>query len=287
MKSEFPSVDYRTLKLDLSSQKGVREAAAEVLSWKDVPTIDIVVNNAALMLIPERTLSEEGIEIQFATNHIGHFLFTSLIVSKLIKASEGKPKGSTRIVNVTSLSPTVASIRWSDLNFEKLNKDLPEDEQPPYSWHEKFGEQGNLKEKSYLPLEGYNQSKVANVLFTVAMNKRLYEKYGILTLAVHPGIIFTELGRNAKPETQAALAEMYASGLLDVKNLGQGAATSLVAATDPKLEGPKEKDGLENYGSYLIDCQISKLADARSVSSDNAERLWGLSEELVKEKFKW
>lgn len=239
------------------------------------------------MLIPERTLSEEGIEIQFATNHIGHFLFTSLIMPKLIKASEGKPKGSTRIVNVTSLSPTVSGIRWSDINFEKLNKDLPEDEQPPYPWHKQFGEQGNLREMSYLPLEGYNQSKVANLLFTIAMNKRLYEKYGILSLAVHPGIIFTELGRNAKPETQAAIAVMYSSGLLDVKTLGQGAATSLVAATDPKLEGPKTKDGVENYGCYFIDCQISGLAGPRATSGENAERLWGLSEALVKEKFQW
>lgn len=281
-------MDYRALKLDLSSQKYVREAAAEVLSWKDIPTVDILVNNAAVMNIPERTLSEDGIEIQFATNHLGHFLFTCSIMPKLLKAAEGNREGATRVINVTSLSPTVAGMRWSDLNFEKINKDLPEAEQPPYDMHKAFGAT-NPEEKSYLPLEGYNQSKVANVLFAIAANKRLYDKYGILSLAVHPGIIQTELSRYASPETIAAIQEMMKSGVFYIKTLGAGAATTLVAATDPRLGMPTtdSKDGPENYGAYLIDCQISDKANARAVSSDEAEKLWKLSEELVKEKFAW
>jgi NAD(P)-dependent dehydrogenase (short-subunit alcohol dehydrogenase family) len=115
------------------------------------------------MNIPERTLSEDGIEMQFTTNHIGHFLSTSLIMPKLIRAAESSPKGATRVIIVISLSPTVAGIRWSDINFEKINKELPEAEQPPYEMHGRWGTV-NPEEKSYLPLEGYNQSKVANVL---------------------------------------------------------------------------------------------------------------------------
>ncbi len=110
-------MDYRALELDLSSQKAVREAAAEPLSWKDVPIIDILVNNAAVMNIPERTLSEDGIELQFAINHLGHSLFTCLIMPKLLKAAKGSPEGATRVINVTSLSPTVAAMRWSDIKF--------------------------------------------------------------------------------------------------------------------------------------------------------------------------
>lgn len=279
-------MDYHPLKLDLSSQKAVREAAAEVLSWKDVPTIDILVSNAAVMNIPERTLSEDGIELQFATNHLGHFLFTCLIMPKLLKAAESSPKGATRVINVTSLSPTVAGMRWSDINFEKINKDLPQAEQPPYAMHRRWGAI-NPEEKSYLPLEGYNQSKVANVLFGIALNKRLYEKHKILSLAVHPGVIQTELGRYAPPEMRAAIQEMMNKSTFSLKTLGAGAATSLVAATDPQLGKPESKDGQENYGAYLIDCQISDKADARAVSSDEAEKLWKLSEELVKEKFVW
>lgn len=182
LKSEYPNVDYRALKLDLSSQKAVRAAAAEVLSWSDVPTVNIIVNSAAVMNLPERIVNEDGIEMQFGTNYVGHFLFSCLLMPKLIKAAQSSPKGATRIVNVVSLSPTMARPRWSDFNLEKKNKDLPKDEQPNFELHRTWGEV-NPEEKSYMPLEGYNQSKVALVLFSIALNKRLYEKYGILSVA--------------------------------------------------------------------------------------------------------
>jgi NAD(P)-dependent dehydrogenase (short-subunit alcohol dehydrogenase family) len=105
LKEKFPSVDYRALEINLSSQKSVRAAAAELLSWSDVPAIDILVDSAGVMNIPERTLSEDGIEIHFATNYIGHYLFAYLIMPKLIEASRKTRKGETRMVNVSSLSP--------------------------------------------------------------------------------------------------------------------------------------------------------------------------------------
>jgi len=337
---------------NLSSQKSVRAAAAELISWSDVPVVNIVVNSAGIMLIPERTLSEEGIELQFATNHIGHFLFTNLIMPKLIKAAEGSPKGATRIVNVSSGSPMGATMRWSDMwvtpgvpyfpywsfwrdtrhgtrikesfivwpvalfviyiggrtwtrrrsssrcsdyayanfrfrsNFEKVNKDLPQDEQPNYAFHSAWGVT-DTENKSYIPLEGYNQSKVANVLFGVGANKRLYEKYGILSLGLHPGVIKTELGRSAVPETLTAIDAMAKSGVFTYKTLGAGAATSLVAALDPKLGVGGTKNGKENYGAFLADCQISDQARAESTSSAEAEKLWKLSEKLVNDTFAW
>lgn len=287
LKAQYPNVDYRPLTLDLSSQRKVRAAAAELLSWSDVPKIDIIVNNAAVMNLPERTINEDGLEMQFATNHIGHFLFTCLIMPKLIKAAESNPKGATRIVNVTSLSPTMTrNIRWSDITFEKRNKDLPEDEQPNYEIHKAWGAV-DPEEKSYLPLEGYNQSKVANVLFSIALNKRLYEKYGILSVACHPGIIETELSRDTSSATMEAIDRMRGQGVFKLKTLGAGAATSLVASLDPKLGLPEAKDGKENYGVYFIDCQISDKASAWATSSEGAERLWKMSEDLVKEKFQW
>jgi NAD(P)-dependent dehydrogenase (short-subunit alcohol dehydrogenase family) len=279
-------VDYRALKLDLSSQKAVRDAAATLLSWNDVPEVNILVNNAAVMNLPERTLSEDGLEMQFATNHIGHFLFTCLIMPKLIKAAENSPKGATRVINVSSLSPTRAGMRWSDINFEKVNKTLPKEEQPTYAMHKMWGAV-EPEEKSYLPLEGYNQSKVANVLFSIAANKRLYEKYGILSIALHPGIMQTELSRYAAPETLKAIKGFFTKGDLYIKTLGAGASTTIVAATDPGLGVPRERDGKENWGAFLIDCQISDKADPRAVSSKEAEKLWTLSEKLVKDKFEW
>ena len=273
---------YRALQIDLSSQRSVRAAAAEVLAWSDVPTIDILVNSAGVMGIQERTLTEDGIEMHFATNHIGHWLLTCLIMPKLIKAAEGSSKGATRVVNVSSASPMVSGMRWSDINFDEKNKDLPETEQPPYEWFKVWGYE-NMEETAYIPLDGYNRSKVANVLFSIGANKRLYDKHGILSFAVHPGVIQTELGRNFATETLEAIGKMREKGIFSLKTLGAGASTSMVAALDPKLgEGVGEmKDGSENRGVYLVDCQISDKADRRAVSSEEAEKLWQLSEQLV------
>lgn len=286
LKAKFPNVDYRPLVVDLSTQKSVRAAAAEVLSWADVPTIDIIINSGGVMLTPERTLTEDGIELHFATNHIGHFLLSCLLMPKLIKAAESSPKGATRIVNVTSLSPTVARMRWSDPNFDKINKTLPEVEQPPYEMLARWG-YTNPQEMSYIPLEGYNQSKVANVLFSIAATKRLYEKHGILSLAVHPGIIKTELARDGAAETVAEIRKFEEMGAVTYKTLGAGSSTSLVAALDPKMGPGETKEGSENYGAYLIDCQITTQGHPLAVSSSEAEKLWALSEKLVNEKMDW
>lgn len=283
LRSSYPAVTYLALNLDLSSQAAVRSSAAEVLSWTSVPQIDILVNNAAMMNIPERTLTPDGIELQFATNHVGHFLFASLIMPKLLAAAATSPRGATRIINVTSLSPTVAGMRWSDLNFEKINRTLPAAEQPPYDMHRRWGTT-DPEGKAYIPLEGYNQSKVANVLFSVGLNARLYARHGVLSLAVHPGIMMSELGRYAAPETRAAVQGFMESGAVTVKTLGAGAATSVVAALDPALGVP---EGEASRGVYLLDCQVSEAAGARATGGGEAERLWGLSEELVKERFAW
>ncbi|KAK1149696.1 hypothetical protein N8T08_005249 [Aspergillus melleus] len=236
LRTEFPDVNYLALHVDLSSQQSVRNAAAEVMGWSGVPMIDIVVNSAGVMGIQERTLSEDGIELHFATNHLGHWLLACLIMPKLIKAAECSPKGTTRIVNVSSASPQVSGMRWNDINFDKTNKDLPVEEQPDYAWFAMCG-CSDIEEASYIPLDGYNRSKVANVLFGIAANNRLFDKHGILALAVHPGVIETELGRNMSAEDQKTFAELR-KGVFRPRSLGAGASTSLVAALDPKLAHP-------------------------------------------------
>ncbi|KAJ5552673.1 hypothetical protein N7494_002051 [Penicillium frequentans] len=261
LKAEFPGVKYRALQMDLSSQKSVRKAAAEVLAWEDVSTIDLLINSAGVMGVQERTLTEDGVEMHFATNHIGHWLFTCLIMPKIIEASKHSAKGATRIVNVSSGSPQVSNIRWSDINFDKRNNELPEEEQPMEDFLKAWGHT-DIGEKSYIPLDGYNRSKVANVLFGIGANKRLYEKYGI---------------------------HMFESGAWSYKTFGAGASTSLVAALDPKLGDSVggTKDGSENWGAFLDDCQISGKAAPLAVSSAEAEKLWGVSEKLVGQSFTW
>ena len=289
LKAEFPDVDYRALIVDLSSQESVRAAANEVLSWADIPTIDIVINSAGVMGLQERTLTKEGIEMHFATNHIGHWLLTCLIMPKIIKAAEGKPKGSARIVNVSSGSPTMSAMRWSDMTFEKKNKNLPPEEQPNYEVFSKAWGYKNSEEMSYIPLDGYNRSKVANVLFGIGANKRLFDKQGILVLGVHPGVIQTELSRNFAEETIEAIAKGAKVGIITYKTLGGGASTSLVAALDPKLAsrvGETYEDS-ENFGAFLVDCQISNKANPLAVSSKEAEKLWEVSEKMVGQSFAW
>ncbi|KAH8664554.1 hypothetical protein BX600DRAFT_437095 [Xylariales sp. PMI_506] len=283
--AKYPDVLYRSLELELSSQESVRISAAEVLSWTDVPKIDIVINNAGVMFIPARTLNKDGIEMHLATNHIGHFFLTCLILPKLIEAAQGSPRGATRVVNISAGSPWVAKMRWSDLNFEQANKDLPEIERPDYDLHRLWGTT-DVENAAYIPLEAYNQSKVANVLFGIAASKWLYDKYGILSLALHRGVMKTELDRRVAPEF---IESAVARGLFSYRFLQAGAATTLVAALDPKLRVGETRggDSAENYGAFLADCQISGSALPLAVSSDEAEKLWRLSEDLVKERFDW
>ncbi|KAJ4251987.1 hypothetical protein NW762_011288 [Fusarium torreyae] len=288
LKANFPGVDYRFLEVDLSSQESVKNAAKEALSWTDVPTIDLIINSAGIMGLQERTLSKEGIELHLATNHIGHWLLTCLIMPKLIKAAEGKPKGSVRIVNVSSASPMSSSMRWSDMNFDEKNKDLPQEEQLNYEMFKIWGYK-NTEEATYIPLDGYNRSKVANILFGIGANKRLFDKYGILALGVHPGVMQTELARSFSQETLDAAAELSKKGVYTSKTLGAGSSTSLVAALDPKLANGvgETHQGSENYGAYLDNCQISTGANPLAVSSSEAEKLWEFSEKVTGHKFSW
>ncbi|KAJ5184277.1 hypothetical protein N7492_001893 [Penicillium capsulatum] len=288
LRHEFPRLDCRLLRVDLSVQQSVRDAAAEVLGWTDVPKIDILINSAGVMGIPERTLTAEGIEMHFATNHLGHWLLTCLLMPKLIHAAAQSPRGATRVVNVSSASPRASVMRWSDLNFEMKNRDLPVQEQPSYPRLAAWG-YIDPENTTYNALDGYDRSKVANVLSGIGANRRLFEQHGILSLAVHPGIISTELGRNFPVDQLDAVGAMREKGIFTLKTMGAGASTSMVAALDPKLAHGvgMTKDGRENWGSYLSDCHIDGQAKPLAVSSQEAERLWKRSETLVGQVFTW
>lgn len=106
-----PGVPVRTVLVDLGSIASVRKGAEEVLSWDDVPAIDVLVNNAGIMGV-DYSLSEDGIEMQFAANHIGHFLLANLIMPKLLKS------GEPRVVSVTSDGHRLSFMRWDDVNFD-------------------------------------------------------------------------------------------------------------------------------------------------------------------------
>ena len=115
LKQLYPDVPVRTLQLDLESLAAVRSAAEIVNSWDDVENIDVVVNNAGIMAIPFG-LTADGYEKQFATNHLGHFLFTNLIMGKILSSK------APRIVSVSSHGHTLHPIRWADVQFDVRQK---------------------------------------------------------------------------------------------------------------------------------------------------------------------
>jgi len=200
-------IEIREISLDLSSPDSVRTAAFEI---NDYPgTIDVLVNSAAVLALPNYTKTQEGYELTFATNHLGHFLLTNLIMPKL-----SSPGG--RIVSVAALAQAYTDILYDDpwfSNGEKYNK-----------WM------------------AYAQSKTANVLFALSLSEKLRSR-GIQACSLHPGAIITPLRREiTDEEVSAALT----GSNHDLKTLQQGAATYVTAAFDPTIKDASGAYMLDN-----------------------------------------
>ncbi|KIW41255.1 uncharacterized protein PV06_06828 [Exophiala oligosperma] len=281
LSSKYPNIDYRLLEVELSSQSSIKKAGSTVMSWSDIPTIDLVINNAGVMNLPQRTLSVDGIEMHFATNHLGHFLLDNIIMPKLIAAAKTSSSGFVRIINVSSVGTMVSPLRVSDVNFTKPVKDLPESEKPNVAMLKAAGLPAN-EDLVYMPFAAYGQSKTSNVLFSVGLNDKLYARYGILSLALHPGEMKSELARHTDKEWLAKALEARAARGGSVKSLEAGASTTLVAALDPKLGRP----GSDGKGYFLSDCQVGDV-QPYAVDEAIARKLWELSERFVGEKFTW
>jgi NAD(P)-dependent dehydrogenase (short-subunit alcohol dehydrogenase family) len=185
IRSRHPSVPVDSLLLDLSSQKSVRAAASHLNS--QISQLDILINNAVIMAVPTRTLSEDGIELQFATNHLGHFLFTNLVLNKLCMAAKasGASPGATRVVMVSSNGHRFSPVRFHDWNFEQ--KPIPVEEEPGVqAMIDRGMDPPQFDENGYDRFVAYGQSKTANILFALALRKRLATQ-GIQAVSVHPG----------------------------------------------------------------------------------------------------
>ncbi|HSG91957.1 MAG TPA: SDR family NAD(P)-dependent oxidoreductase [Pseudomonadales bacterium] len=245
-------VDVRALELaDLASVRGFVKHYLD-----DHGHLDMLINNAGVMACP-LTRTAEGWELQFATNHLGHFLLTCLLAPALLA------RGPARVVNLSSRGHQLSAVDLEDPFYEHREYD---------KW------------------AAYGQSKTANILFSLGLEKRLGAR-GVHGLAVHPGGIQTELGRHLAESDIAAL--MARAGIDDpaafqaqFKTVTQGAATSCWAATAPELEG--------RGGLYLEDCHIAGPAAETGLSDGyapwamdaaQAEGLWALSERLVGETF--
>ncbi|EJD38699.1 NAD(P)-binding protein [Auricularia subglabra TFB-10046 SS5] len=242
-----PGTKVVTVQLDLSSFASVRAAAAEILTNDEIPHIDVLINNAGVLATPfGKTV--DGIEQQFATNHLGHFLLTSLLLLKL----------KDRVISIASSGHRLGEPEF----LEDYN----------YNW----------ETRKYNAWLAYGQSKLANVLFANEIARR-YGSTGLKAYSLHPGDIMTELLRHIDEERNKEREELYPRVLADpdwetikMKTLDNGCSTILVAALAPESDLPN--------GSYLANCQIgSPKATTRDV--DAAKKLWELSERLVGQKF--
>ncbi|WP_346959579.1 SDR family NAD(P)-dependent oxidoreductase [uncultured Arthrobacter sp.] len=240
--------------LDLAELDSVREFAAGFLASDflgDSGSLDILINNAAIMASPERRVGP-GWESQFATNHLGHFALTNLLWPAL-SAGEGA-----RVVALSSTGHKLSPIRFDDLNFD--------------SGYDKW--------------KAYGQAKTANALFAVQLDA-LGKDAGVRAFAVHPGGIITELQRHLPREEMIASGWMDADGKLNerFKTPAQGAATSVWAATSPLLAGKggvycEDCDIAEPTEPGTPEARIRGV-DAHAVDRADAARLWQLSAELT------
>ena len=240
--------------LDLASLASVR-AAADVVLAEGKP-FDLIIANAGVMACPKSTTAD-GFEMQFGTNHLGHFIFVNRIASLL------KPGG--RLVNLASSGHRSSDVDLEDPNFEHT----------PYT---EFG--------------AYGRSKTANILFAVEFDRR-HKARGVRATAVHPGGIQTELGRHLSPAVLQQLidqvnAQSVAAGQppFQWKTIPQGAATSVWAG----IVAPADEVG----GLYCEDCHVAEPAEgaelragvrAYALDPEHAKALWAKSEAMVGETF--
>ncbi|KAF2826039.1 retinol dehydrogenase 12 [Ophiobolus disseminans] len=264
--AEYPNTKTLPHKLDLNTLATSQQSAQALLSNAAVPQIDILVANAGGTFGKSRSTTPDGLETHFGVNHVGHFVFINTLLPKLTKPTT---HGATRIVVVSSLACLVSSVRFADLNLE--DKPVPEEEKP--NWTILKALINVDQHEGYDAEVAYGQSKTANVLFAVHLN-RLYASKGIYTFALHPGAVQSRaakamLGKKTKEEIDAMAIKFN-------KSIDQGAGTTLVAALDPGLNP-------EN-GVFLSDCQIFEQVPGYAVDAKLAEKLWNLSEEIVKEK---
>jgi NAD(P)-dependent dehydrogenase (short-subunit alcohol dehydrogenase family) len=237
-----PGAKVTVQKLDLGSLAGVKEAAAEMAAAH--PRIDLLVNNAGVMYPPKST-TPDGFELQFGTNHLGHFALTGLLLNNMLTV------GGSRVVVVASIAHNIrAKIDFEDLQWER---------------------------RKYERVAAYGQSKLANLLFAYDLQRRLAAaKAKTIAVAAHPGVAATELTRHL-PGANLPGVNWLSGRLLNSAEMG--ALPTLRAATDPGVSGGQYygPDGFRELRGYPV------LVDSTKQSKDVAiqERLWRVSEELT------
>ncbi|GAB1860874.1 Retinol dehydrogenase 11 [Camponotus japonicus] len=225
--------------LNLCSLKSVKDCAKNLLTKE--ATIHILVNNAGVAMIPyEKT--EDGNEMTLQTNHLGHLLLTLLLLPKMQSSSPG-----CRIINVSSIIHIVGNINFNDINLEKC----------------------------YTPTKSYSQSKLANILFTRELARRLNKAniHGINVYSLHPGLIPTEITRqwNNTLFPFMGYAYNFLTRLL-FKSIEEGAQTTIYCSVDEKTAN--------ETGLYYSDCNVA-IPRRKATNDEYAKNLWDVSCKLL------
>ncbi|XP_024986014.1 short-chain dehydrogenase TIC 32, chloroplastic-like isoform X2 [Cynara cardunculus var. scolymus] len=239
--TETPDAKIDIMELDLNSQKSIRDFAKKYRS-SGLP-LHILINNAGV-LSPPFTLSKEKIELHFATNHLGHFLLTNMLLDTM-KTTSYEQKREGRIINVSSVGHRFA------------NKGT-------------FSDQIN-DESSYSHVYAYGLSKLANILHANELARRLKEGVDITANSLHPGFIVTNIFRNFNIFT--VLCNMILRHF--VKDISQGAATTCYLALNPKVNGVT--------GKYFSDSNLTEPSE-RAKDPALAKDLWDFSLRLTNSK---
>ena len=221
---------------DISSQADVRRAAAEIKARHD--RVDVLVNNAGVF-VPERHVTVDGLEETFAVNHLAYFLLTRELLDVL------KASGPARIVNVSSEAHRGARMHWDDLQ---------------------------LSQSRYRGFKAYGQSKLANLLFTYELARRL-EGTDVTANCLHPGVIGSGFGQTYS----SALSVLIKIARPFMLTPEEGARTSVYLASSPEVQGVS--------GKYFSKCKPIR-SNAVSFEVQSKQKLWSLSEELVKARAK-
>jgi NAD(P)-dependent dehydrogenase (short-subunit alcohol dehydrogenase family) len=220
---------------DLASLEDIRKFSSDF--HKKYDRLDVLINNAGIF-VHERMETADGFEYQIGVNHLGPFLLTSLLLDLL------KKSGEARIINVSSAAHLIGKINFDDLHLEK----------------------------SYNPWKSYAQSKLANVLFTYELSRRLNGD-GITVNALHPGLVksrFSYDRRTEKPDSFIKLGEIISI------TPEKGAETTVFLATSPEVSGMS--------GGYYVRKKAKRTSKA-SYDQKTAAKLWDVSTELTRAKF--
>ena len=234
-----PGSDVSVQELDLTSLASIASAADELHAKHD--QIDLLINNAGVMMTPEST-TKDGFELQFGTNHLGHFAFTGRLFDRLLATP------LSRVVTVSSQGHRMGRIRFDDLQW---------------------------KRRRYSRVGAYGQSKLANLLFTYELQRRLAGT-DTIAVAAHPGGSSSELSRHLPRTVQVAFTPLEQSTEM-------GALPILRAATDPNVAGG-EYYGPGGFAETRGFPEVVE-SNGRSHDADVARRLWTVSEELAGVRF--